>query len=113
MPSGTARWLRTVPPGGWRGRSRPASQPTLLLCALPLVDTADYRLEIDDWRFVDRLEAADMEAIPVDVEDPYSMQANRIGTARRPGAEDASFRSALVSTRMHPQDAAVGLMQPR
>src|SRR5688572_16742227 len=84
----------------------------LLLRDLPLVDGAEYRFDVDNGRSIDRFEAADVEAVPVNVEDPYPMQANRIRTARCPGTEDTSFRPAQVSTGMHPQDAAVGLVQP-
>ena len=83
----------------------------LLLCALPLVDTAEYRLNVDDWRSIDRLEAADVEAVPGNLENPYSMETNRIGPARCPGTEHTRLGSTRVSTRMHPQDVAIGLNQ--
>ena len=41
------------------------------------------------------------------------MQANRIGPARASSAEDTLLGSAQVSARMHLQDAAIGLVQPR
>lgn len=40
---------------------------------LPLVDTAEHRLEVNDWRSVDCLEAADVEAYPIKAQDPYPM----------------------------------------
>jgi hypothetical protein len=41
------------------------------------------------------------------------MQADRIGPTRGSGVEDALLRSVQVSARMHLQDAAISLMQPR
>src|SRR5687767_5439931 len=53
-----------------------------------------------------------MDTGPINSEHAYSMQANRIGPARCPGAEDTRLWSAQISTRMHSQYLAVGLVQP-
>jgi len=79
---------------------------------LPLLDGAEDGFEVDDRRAVDRLEAADMQAWPIDAEDAYPMQADRVGSARGSGAEDALLWPLQVSSRMYGQAAAVGLVQP-
>jgi hypothetical protein len=79
---------------------------------LPLLDTRQRRLEVDDRRSVDRFQTADMYEYPINIEHAYPVEANRIGPARCPGAEDAGLWSAQVSARMDPQDGPVGLMQP-
>ena len=86
--------------------------PTREKSRLSLLDTAEDGLEVDDRRSVDCLETADMYTYPINSEHAYSMQANRIGAARCPGAEDTRLRPSQVSARMHPQDTAVRLVQP-
>ena len=72
----------------------------------------EHRLEVDDRRPVDRFQAPHMYAHPINAEDAYPMQANRVRSARCPGAEDPGLGSAQVAARMHPQHGPVSLVQP-
>src|SRR6476659_9863904 len=79
---------------------------------LPLIDIAQDRLKVDDRRSVDRLQTADLYAYPVEAQDSNAVQADRVGSARGPSAEDTLLRSGQVPSRMDGQDSAVGLVQP-
>jgi len=79
---------------------------------LPLIDIAQDRLEVDDRRSVDRLQAADLYAYPVEAQDSNAVQADRVGSARGPSAEDTLLSSGEVPSRMYGQDSAVGFVQP-
>ena len=71
---------------------------------LPLIDIAQDRLEVDDRRSIDRLQAADLYAYPVEAQDSNAVQADRVGSARGPSAEDTLLRSGQVPSRMDGQD---------
>src|SRR5688572_14563215 len=78
-----------------------------------LIDVfAEYRLEVDDRRPIQRLETAHPHSPAVDGGDLHPVQADGIGTVRRTGTEDSLLRPGRVPPRVHAQDVATSAIQP-
>lgn len=71
------------------------------------------RFHIDDRCPIDRLEAPDVDAGAVDVEDRHRVNAERIRPVLRPRGEHAPHGPARIAARMHSQDGPVRQVQPR
>src|SRR5512143_3624412 len=72
--------------------SRGAAPPGLLQPAGPdagLPVPAGVRLDVEDGRPVDEVEAGDPEDAPVAAQEPEDAQAERVRAVRRPRGEDA------------------------
>ena len=75
---------------------------------LPLPTGFEGRLDVDDRRPVDCLEAAHLDAKVVDGPHRDLVNAEWVWPMLRPGGEDAAHRPARVAAGMHSQNGAVG-----
>src|SRR5688572_1110591 len=72
----------------------------------------EYGFDIDDWRAVDRFEAAHPQPSALDRSHVHLVQSEGIRTMRRASAEDAFGWPRRVAARMHGEHIATCAIQP-
>src|SRR5215467_13070362 len=78
--------------------------------ALRVLPVAQYRLDIDHGRAVDRFDRADAQPVPPNRTYDHGMQAERIRSVWRSRREHTRQPSAWIRSWMHLQDVAARAM---
>ena len=90
-----------------------APRTTVQVCCSSSADVAaEYWLDVNDWRPIQRFEMAHPHASAFDGGDLDPVQANGIGAVRRARTEDAFLRPGGVPSWVHGQNVATRAIEP-
>src|SRR4029453_11737674 len=80
--------------------------------SLRIIGVVEYRLDVHDWSFINRLDRPDLQSRPGNLPHRYSMKPQWIGPVGRSGRKDSGDRNLRVAARMNLEYFATATVQP-